>query len=181
MKKEVEVREGRGRTVKREGEWYEVKGKEEMVKRLEWEELISVGRIGSDESSVQRHPLLLVLQDMREEDSGFVKKEDFTLLFAFNFVRSELGETKTLAGKLLYYDSISLERFIVGESCCLEMSELYEVDKEEGECVVCFAEDKNTVLLPCRHVCVGIDCLRKMEKCPLCRASILSYLTVKPL
>ena len=43
-----------------------------------------------------------------------------------------------------------------------------------GLCVVCLAEERRVLLLPCRHLCVCEDCAgdRRLERCPLCRAAI---------
>jgi hypothetical protein len=44
------------------------------------------------------------------------------------------------------------------------------------ECVVCLGEEREAVLLPCRHLAVCAHCLLKLEKCPVCRTSIRAYL-----
>eukprot|EP01060_Flectonema_neradi_P020942 TRINITY_DN2843_c2_g1_i1.p1 TRINITY_DN2843_c2_g1~~TRINITY_DN2843_c2_g1_i1.p1 ORF type:complete len:485 (+),score=102.53 TRINITY_DN2843_c2_g1_i1:76-1530(+) len=37
------------------------------------------------------------------------------------------------------------------------------------ECCVCLEEPKNTVLMPCRHLCVCSGCAQILTQCPLCR------------
>mmetsp|Transcript_11801 Transcript_11801/g.20190 ORF Transcript_11801/g.20190 Transcript_11801/m.20190 type:complete len:345 (+) Transcript_11801:24-1058(+) len=54
---------------------------------------------------------------------------------------------------------------------------------EEGEpeeCVICMTEERTTVLLPCRHVCLCEECSElfrtRTEKCPICRSRVLNLL-----
>jgi len=46
------------------------------------------------------------------------------------------------------------------------------------ECVACLTEPKDTILLPCRHLCVCHHCFDHLtlDKCPVCRAPFQSYL-----
>ena len=41
------------------------------------------------------------------------------------------------------------------------------------DCVICLADEKNTVVLPCRHMCLCQDCAEVLRnqssKCPICR------------
>jgi len=46
-------------------------------------------------------------------------------------------------------------------------------------CTVCMDEKKNTVILPCSHMCVCHSCAtRQLDKCPLCKAGIQSFMKV---
>eukprot|EP00931_Biecheleriopsis_adriatica_P012073 TRINITY_DN11316_c0_g1_i2.p1 TRINITY_DN11316_c0_g1~~TRINITY_DN11316_c0_g1_i2.p1 ORF type:complete len:551 (+),score=94.52 TRINITY_DN11316_c0_g1_i2:40-1692(+) len=53
-------------------------------------------------------------------------------------------------------------------------------DPGDEDCMICYARPKNVLLLPCRHCSVCHPCLRSLrdEKCPLCRSSYSSYLTL---
>ena len=57
----------------------------------------------------------------------------------------------------------------------LELKKIYE-DEAEVDCIVCFANEKNVVLVPCGHYCLCNDCgntlLNTTNICPLCRATI---------
>lgn len=46
----------------------------------------------------------------------------------------------------------------------------------EDECVVCLSQPRVVILLPCRHLCLCLECLGQVDKCPTCRASISEYL-----
>lgn len=47
--------------------------------------------------------------------------------------------------------------------------------EEDEDCLVCCAQPKNTILLPCRHMCCCDVCLARMDKCPVCRAPVESF------
>lgn len=49
---------------------------------------------------------------------------------------------------------------------------------EENVCVICRDEQKNVVLLPCKHLCLCIGCSGSIHTCPLCRRAISNILSV---
>ena len=57
------------------------------------------------------------------------------------------------------------------------------VDESQKECVVCYTANKDTVVLPCRHMCLCIDCSQivrmQTNKCPICRTTVSSFLHIK--
>ncbi|CAM9682151.1 unnamed protein product [Ectocarpus sp. 4 AP-2014] len=46
------------------------------------------------------------------------------------------------------------------------------------ECVICLTDPKNTLLLPCRHLCVCTECFRHVDKCPVCRSAFDNYIVL---
>eukprot|EP00903_Cladosiphon_okamuranus_P015560 g14365.t1 len=46
------------------------------------------------------------------------------------------------------------------------------------ECVICLTEPKDTLLLPCRHLCVCTECFRHVDKCPVCRSAFDNYIVL---
>lgn len=70
-----------------------------------------------------------------------------------------------------------------------EVQELYglrpEVEVDGGrECIICMSEPRDTVVLPCRHICFCSHCANIMrtqcEKCPICRQRVASLLQFTP-
>lgn len=49
---------------------------------------------------------------------------------------------------------------------------------DENVCVICRDEQKNVVLMPCRHLCLCITCSGSIHTCPLCRKPIRNILSV---
>ena len=50
---------------------------------------------------------------------------------------------------------------------------------DELDCVVCLTEQKEVLLLPCRHFCVCHECFIHIDKCPVCRSAFDQYVTVE--
>jgi len=46
-------------------------------------------------------------------------------------------------------------------------------DDEKGQCVICFENPKDTVLLECAHRCVCSVCSSLIKECPICRQPIV--------
>lgn len=49
---------------------------------------------------------------------------------------------------------------------------------DENVCVICRDEQKNVVLMPCRHLCLCVTCTGSVRICPLCRKPIKNILSV---
>ena len=49
-------------------------------------------------------------------------------------------------------------------------------ESDTPDCVVCLCEPKSTVLLPCRHFVVCNSCYYRLDRCPICRSEITSYM-----
>lgn len=48
-----------------------------------------------------------------------------------------------------------------------------KLKKELSKCCICYENNVNIIFLPCAHICSCEKCIRTMEKCPLCRETIL--------
>lgn len=53
-------------------------------------------------------------------------------------------------------------------------------EDEDGLCVICITNPKDTAVMPCRHMCMCKDCGEELLKhkpvCPVCRAPISTLL-----
>ncbi len=68
---------------------------------------------------------------------------------------------------------------------------LEECDPEEedeeggGECVICMSEPRDTLILPCRHLCLCQMCADSLRyqanNCPICRAPFRALLQIRAL
>jgi hypothetical protein len=58
-----------------------------------------------------------------------------------------------------------------------------QVEVEGEQCVICLANDRDTIVMPCRHLCLCGDCAevlrRQTNKCPICRTVIERLITKK--
>jgi len=73
----------------------------------------------------------------------------------------------------------------IDEKTEFEMEDLYGLKPEaehdgSRECIICMTEPRDTVVLPCRHICFCTHCANIMrtqcEKCPICRQKVNSLL-----
>ena len=58
-----------------------------------------------------------------------------------------------------------------------------EDDNPEAECLICLTVVKDTLIMPCAHLCVCEDCGKQLVKakhtCPICRGNISSLIPMK--
>lgn len=58
-----------------------------------------------------------------------------------------------------------------------------EDDVDGRECVICLSNERDTTVLPCRHMCMCQECASALKtqtnKCPICRMEIESLLHIK--
>jgi hypothetical protein len=63
------------------------------------------------------------------------------------------------------------------------MAGVVEDNDEEGLCVICLTNEKTTVVMPCRHLCLCKECAEELRqrspKCPVCRGPIAQLVSVK--
>lgn len=56
-------------------------------------------------------------------------------------------------------------------------------DTESKECLVCLDVEKDTVIMPCGHLCIcqtcGKDLIKSKYTCPVCRGHIQSLIPMK--
>lgn len=47
------------------------------------------------------------------------------------------------------------------------------VDEDDGKCVICFVNERNSVFVPCGHIATcfecGSECFKKKDECPICQ------------
>ncbi|KAK8795739.1 hypothetical protein WA158_000395 [Blastocystis sp. Blastoise] len=93
-------------------------------------------------------------------------------------------EAKLITQKVTLYER-EAEQLKVSSFFISEIYGLKDLNSE-SECVVCLTNEKDTCILPCRHVCLCHSCANTLrlqsEKCPICRTYIseLIYLSVTP-
>jgi len=54
---------------------------------------------------------------------------------------------------------------------------------EERLCVICLVNERDTTVLPCRHMCMCHECAQELRKqtskCPICREHVESLLYIR--
>lgn len=71
------------------------------------------------------------------------------------------------------------------EGSVTEECDVDDDDEGGGECVICMSEPRDTLILPCRHLCLCqlcADSLRyQANNCPICRAPFRALLQIRAL
>jgi len=84
-------------------------------------------------------------------------------------------EVKALQQKVLYQGFT----YVVYDIYGIEQS----LSTTAEECVICLTEMRDTVVIPCRHMCVCHQCAQVLRfqsyKCPICRGAVRSMLKIK--
>lgn len=114
----------------------------------------------------------------KETDSKDELTENQVIYSYFSLINSSAKER---TGKLLF------QKVEVGESTWI-VKNLYGCEDtivakaSKGDCAICYSEKADIVALPCRHLCIGLDCANKIRSnkeaknardCPVCRMSTL--------
>ena len=134
------------------------------------------------------------------EPSG--RKDSVSLRTILLFRKVNTGGRDTLEVKVLQQLLASQDRTfeileIYGQTCengiddytvrelrssCLSVSMSASGQIERMDCVICLCEQRNTLFLPCRHMCICSGCaeplVRGDGKCPLCRQAFASIITI---
>lgn len=81
------------------------------------------------------------------------------------------------------YGKVMCERIKSTQS--LDEDTMMMVEEDNGQCVICLNNPKDTLLLPCRHMCICEKCSGSLlsnsnRNCPLCRADYATMITLKP-
>lgn len=83
--------------------------------------------------------------------------------------------TGQAANQLQVPELLSLQQELIHSSSLVSMALQQRFDdfEEEVLCVICKETRKNTLFIPCNHLCVCLDCSPKVEsECPICRQAI---------
>lgn len=113
-----------------------------------------------------------------------------------------LSQEPTVVHSLLVYCTMRLvegvpKMMVVAQKCLIQnngfyITEMYGLgdlsrsESESKECVICMTNDRDTCVLPCRHICCCAECANTLrlqtDRCPVCRELMteLVYLTVNP-
>jgi len=124
------------------------------------------------------YPLII-----RIEKIDLLKRDKKVFFYYFNFVKDE-GELviKLLRQKM----ELNGQAYEVNEIYGINSTEFGHeqgatIGDSEKECIICFSDQRDTIILPCRHMCLCVTCAKSLQaqsnsKCPICRKDIESFL-----
>lgn len=73
-----------------------------------------------------------------------------------------------------------------GSACSRKKSSLgIDTNNTSFECVICMSDERDTMLLPCRHLCLCSACAQSLRyqanSCPICRCPFKAALNLRPI
>eukprot|EP00250_Pteridium_aquilinum_P005600 c15673_g1_i1 orf=139-1182(+) len=86
-----------------------------------------------------------------------------------------------------------IKQIIWVEGMRYELQEIYGIETVDGgggidssdfgkECVICLSEQRDTTVLPCRHMCMCSGCAKLLQqrtnRCPICRTPVFKLLEI---
>jgi predicted nucleic acid-binding protein len=96
-----------------------------------------------------------------------IHQSKFHLVKADNIIK-ELGQKTKLMKNALY----------LSQNENLKLHKKLEFEKEKYVCNVCYQNQKDCIIQPCRHFAGCKLCCEKLNTCPICRTEIKSYITL---
>ena len=74
-----------------------------------------------------------------------------------------------------------MEKYEGGQGVC-NLEDIYSGGEGGQECIICMVERSNTMVKPCKHLCLCKECSEtvrgKIDACPICRKKILELVTI---
>jgi len=114
-------------------------------------------------------PFMQEAEDDLEGYKEVIGQITYATAFSLNTLRQKL------CCKSRHYDSHT----IFGTGLSSSITSLASCTKE---CVICMCEPRDTIVVPCRHMCLCARCastmLEQNHRCPLCRHKVLSYVQI---
>eukprot|EP00742_Colponemidia_sp_Colp-10_P024221 GILJ01029031.1.p1 GENE.GILJ01029031.1~~GILJ01029031.1.p1 ORF type:complete len:175 (-),score=21.37 GILJ01029031.1:71-595(-) len=143
----------------------------------------------------------MICEGTREGDATGASKTQFFIFLTFN--KSDLEEG---ADRRESIPAACVKQYIFSQGELFEADDVFDLrgddappptspdnanasaQAEEVEaddditCVVCLTNERNTTIIPCRHMCVCAECAGLLQqnsgKCPMCRREIQKLLTL---
>lgn len=136
------------------------------------------------DSTIPRYVAVVNLKQMPFSDTKEKKKRENS-----NFELTMLGSDVRVApdssmqlGALI--SRVHIDHQLVGNRSTglLHLKDVYGLEDDDTDCLICLSEPRDVILLPCRHTCICKACLHQMltARCPVCRTGIDSYLSFDP-
>uniref|UniRef100_A0A0N5CCS9 RING-type E3 ubiquitin transferase n=1 Tax=Strongyloides papillosus TaxID=174720 RepID=A0A0N5CCS9_STREA len=135
-------------------------------------------------SDISSSPYSQVVIEIRSVDEDNLDKQHTQLTFC-NIVKSNDRNSFLMLKpqrQKLFVDGVL---YLLQEIYGIENKE-YEnsmIDENGSECIICMSDIRDTVILPCRHLCICNNCAEtlryKQNNCPICRSPFRALLQMK--
>jgi hypothetical protein len=125
------------------------------------------------------HPVVLLIEAAQPTDSTKEKKITTQITYASIVKAGENNvDLKVYKQKILYNGAFYVIHDIYG----IEQLKFNNTNPAE-ECVICLSAPRNSVVIPCRHLCLCNECAETLRyqsnKCPICRGPVRALLKIE--
>lgn len=125
-----------------------------------------------------RYPIIIIIQANEGQEIENNKDSITQQMICATIAKSVSGDS---------HDILSIEQTVLYDGLSYTIHDIFGLDHNSAvppdECVICMTEMKDTVVLPCRHLCICHQCAQVLHyqsnKCPICRGSVRSMLKIK--
>jgi len=143
------------------------------------------------------YPLIIVLEALEKKDE---KVNDHVIKYQTTFLKFEISveneqyNIKSIDQKVMIKNNLYRLQEIYGFTDVNDADQVVTNEVNSSiECVICLSEPRNTIVLPCRHLCVCQDCADILcnqsrqdrrssylntPRCPICRQVFHSFLRI---
>lgn len=71
----------------------------------------------------------------------------------------------------------SLSKIKESKQMC-QTKQTVTTEVEQLQCLICITNEKDALIIPCKHLCVCKNCVQKLKNCPICREVIITSIDV---
>lgn len=121
---------------------------------------------------------------MKESMRKGAKEEEKQILYSYFTLIYPTGDGTEIVAKCLFQKiETGLDTYVIKNIFGKEDQVSCNVDNLNDDCVICFAEKVDVVILPCRHLSIGFNCAstiresKKNRECPVCRMSKIGLIS----
>jgi len=130
------------------------------------------------------HPIVILLETKNENDDKANVQSQSTICTLVK-TGEDSFEIKVIRQKVTVDGVVYILQEIFGIDHNHDAQDTMAEENLENtrECVVCMSDPKDTIALPCRHMCICSQCAEQLRyqsnKCPICRQPFHSLLQIK--
>ncbi|KAF6001360.1 hypothetical protein CCYA_CCYA16G4237 [Cyanidiococcus yangmingshanensis] len=164
------------------------------------------------ELSKHRYPIVILLQRLPNADDEWAEQKppprqteaSATDSGRVRFQATYVTLTMPLKGLELAEEipvKVAQQKILV-DGTIYELQEIYGIEERTGSpdepgsgppavgetdelCIICMTDPRDTTVLPCRHLCLCVDCAQllrvRSDRCPICRSPVDSLLHIRNL
>ena len=122
-----------------------------------------------------RYPIILELHNRDISTSDNNNYGSNFIIFSYKFSRKKRHEELNKDIQSILSDMKVQESIMRDKEHFFNLKEVYGLEDNTTDCIVCMSEPADVIFFKCRHLCLCKYCLPKCSTCPQCRTPIENY------